>query len=35
MVNRPNPNFKGRTVPEADRQQVIDAIKESTGKEVY
>jgi hypothetical protein len=35
VVNGPNPNFPGRTVPEHMRQQVLDAITQSTGRKAY
>jgi hypothetical protein len=34
-INSPNPNFDGRTVPEGNRQQIIDAIEEATGRNAY
>lgn len=34
-VNTPNPNFPGRTVPESMRQQVLDAIMQTTGRKAY
>ncbi|MCP4351428.1 MAG: RHS repeat-associated core domain-containing protein, partial [Desulfobacterales bacterium] len=35
MINAPNPNFEGRTVPEEYRQQVLNAIMEATGRKAY
>ena len=32
QVNDPNPNFTGRTVPEAMRPQILDVIKATTGR---
>lgn len=34
-INSANPNFPGRTVPENMRQQILDAIKELTGRGAY
>lgn len=31
-VNSLNPSFPGRTVPESMRQQILDAIRQSTGR---
>ena len=31
-INLANPNFPGHTVPESMRQQVLDAIMQSTGR---
>jgi hypothetical protein len=35
MINNPNPNFPGRTVPESYRKEILDAISEVTGRKAY
>jgi RHS repeat-associated protein len=35
MINAPNPNFVGRTVPETMRQAILDAIMNVTGRKAY
>jgi hypothetical protein len=35
MINAPNPNFVGRTVPEKMRQAILDAIMNVTGRKAY